>query len=672
VGDNRQIPFPDRTPAVHVSPLLTELLLLVAIAAAGVALFERLRLPAIAGFLVMGALVGPGGLGWVSDPDRVRELAELGVVFLLFEIGLELPMDRLRRVWRSALLAGGLQVAVTLSGVALASLALGLALPSALVVGALVAMSSTALVLRLLGERGEVDAPQGQIALGILLVQDLCIVPFLLAVPVLAGGEGRGFAAAGLAFVRAAVALALFAFLMRVLVPRLLDRAAALRSRDLFTLLSILVVLGSAVAAEALGLPLAVGAFIAGLVTSASPWSHQLFAEILPLRGVLLGIFFTAVGMLLDPAVAWQSAPQVLGWVAGVVLFKALVVVLVVALVLREGARIGVLSGLILAQTGEFSFVLAAEAEQAGLLGAAARDVFVAGSVATLLATPFLTRAAPRIAALVARGAELPRRAGVEAVRGEALEGHAVLVGFGVSGRTLARVLRALHVPYVVLDANARSVADARRRGEPAVYGDATRPALLARVGTPRARLVAVATSDPIATREIVARARELAPQARVLARTRYLTEVDELSRLGANVVVVEEVEATLDMLREVLRLLGVPEGAALRFTDVLREEGYEPMRAPPSMVLDPWLAELLEQVSTEWVEVPDALRGEPSLADLALRKRTGASVLVVERDGTTIPNPEPGFGLRAGDRLLVVGSADACRRLREVLAERA
>jgi CPA2 family monovalent cation:H+ antiporter-2 len=655
---------------VHVSPLLSELLLLVAIAAAGIALFERLRLPAIAGFLVMGALVGPGGLGWVSDPARVRELADLGVVFLLFEIGLELPMDRLRRMWRTALLAGGLQVAVTLAGVALASLALGLPPASALVVGALVAMSSTALVLRLLGERGEVDAPQGQIALGILLVQDLCIVPFLLAVPVLAGDEGQGLAEVGMAFARALGAVALFTFLTRSLVPRLLDRAAALRSRDLFTLLSILVVLGSAVAAEGLGLPLAVGAFIAGLVTSASPWAHQLFAEILPLRGVLLGIFFTAVGMLLDPAVAWQSAPQVLGWVAGVVLFKALVVALVVGVVLREGARIGVLSGLILAQTGEFSFVLAAEAEQAGLLGAAARDVFVAGSVATLLATPFLARVGPRLAALVARGAELGRGDGPGSAHAESLSDHAVLVGFGVSGRTLARVLRALRMPYVVLDANARSVAAARERGEPAVYGDATRPALLTKVGTQRARLVAVATSDPIATREIVARVRELTPRARVLARTRYLTEVDELSRLGANVVVVEEVEATLDLLREVLRLLGMPDGAVARFTDMLREEGYEPMRAPPSMVLDPWLVELLEQVSTEWVELPASLPGQPSLADLALRKRSGASVIVVEREGASIPNPEPDFPLRAGDRLLVVGSADALGRLREVFAE--
>ncbi|HVH06204.1 MAG TPA: cation:proton antiporter, partial [Myxococcota bacterium] len=264
------------------SSFLGELLLVIALAALGVALFERLRLPAVAGFLAIGAIVGPGGLGLVADPERVRAIAELGVVFLLFEIGLELPIDRVQRLWRVSFAAGGLQVAVTLALVAGAAVWLGTPWRSALVIGALVAMSSTALVLGLLSERGEIDAPHGQLALGILLFQDLCIVPFLLAVPILAAGEAASAGRIAFEIGRAAGALLLLAVVARFAVPRLLERAARVPSRDLFPLLALLLVVGSAVLAEQIGLTLAVGAFIGGMVASASPYAHQLFAEVLP------------------------------------------------------------------------------------------------------------------------------------------------------------------------------------------------------------------------------------------------------------------------------------------------------------------------------------------------------------------------------------------------------
>jgi CPA2 family monovalent cation:H+ antiporter-2 len=275
---------------------LEELLLILAVATVGGAVFERLRLPPIAGFLVVGALFGPGGLGWIDDPARVKAVAELGVVFLLFEIGLELPLGRLRRMWRPALIAGGLQVAITLLVVAAIAVALGAPPRAAAVLGALVAMSSTALVIGLLSQRGEIDAPHGQLAIGILLFQDLCVVPFLLAVPILApGADARAFELV-LALLRSLAALALFAAVARFVLPRLLDRIARMRSREIFTMVAFLAVMGSAVVAEKIGLTLAVGAFIGGLVLSLSPYAHQLYAEVVPLRGVLLGTFFTAVG----------------------------------------------------------------------------------------------------------------------------------------------------------------------------------------------------------------------------------------------------------------------------------------------------------------------------------------------------------------------------------------
>ncbi len=652
---------------MHSPQFLTELVLLIAMAAAGVARFERLRLPANAGFLVTGALLGPGGFGLVSDPEAVRALAEFGVVFLLFEIGLEIPIDRLRRSWRLTLGAGGLQVAATLVAAAGGAWLLGLDPRTALVVGALVAMSSTALVIRLLAERGEIDAPHGQLSVGILLFQDLCIVPFLLAVPLLAGGGEVTGLTIVLAVGRAVLALAVFFAVARFVLPTVLDQIARLRSRDLFSLVAVLVVVGGAVAAERVGLTLAVGAFLAGLVASSSPYGDQLFAEVLPLRGVLLGIFFTAVGMLLDVGAALDTAPGVLLFVAAAVPLKALVVLAVLGLALRQGVRLSVLAALALAQTGEFSFVLAGVAEGAGLLDASLHQTFIAGSILSLLATPFLVRAGPWVAIWMARGAPLR----VEESEADGVTDHVVVIGFGLVGRSIARVLRSIGAPIVVVEANAQTVRDARGRGEAVVYGDATRPGLLERVHLDRARAVVVAITDPIATRQVVALARSMNPEATILARARYVLEVDVLTAAGANVVVAEEVEGALDLVSHTLRVFGIPGGAIERFVGELRDEGYELLRAPAALALDPWLLELLEQVSTEWVEVPEAFGGEPTLVDLAFRKRTGASVLAVDRGGVTTPNPPPSTALRPGDRLLVFGGTDAISRARELLGAR-
>jgi CPA2 family monovalent cation:H+ antiporter-2 len=646
---------------------LIELLVLLAVATAGVAIFERLRLPAIAGFLVMGALVGPGGFGLIGQPERVRALAELGVVFLLFEIGLELPLERLRKLWRLALFGGGLQVIATLTCVAAIGTAMGLDLPAALVMGGIVAMSSTALVMRILSQRGEIDAPQGQLAVGILLFQDLCVVPFLLGVSILAAGSTGGATDIAIDLGRSLAGLTAFFLVARFAFPYLLDRAARLRSREIFTMVALLAVVGSAVFAEQIGLTLAVGAFAGGLVLSASPYAHQLFAEVVPLRGLLLGVFFTAVGMLFDPAVALENLAGVAAYFVCVVVLKASFIAAIVAIALRQGVRLGVLTGLALAQTGEFSFVLAAAASDADLLDAGLRQVFVAGSIATLVATPFLVGVAPRVAQFLDRRAErAPRRADEDAA--ETFRNHVILVGFGLAGQNLARVLKARGIAYVALDSNAGSVAASRSRGEPVLYGDAMRHSILQRLGIADARLIAVAISDPIGTREVVTLARSLAPEIPIYARTRYVLEVDELERAGATMVVAEEFESTLALTGSTLRHFGVSEESIARFTTELRDEGYEFMRAPET-ILDPWLTDLLDEVATHWVDVPSSFEGSRSLSDLDVRAHTGANVVAVERAGSMTPSPDPSFEVQRGDRLLTLGSPEAIERLRELVS---
>ena len=656
---------------MEVSHGLIEAVVLLALASAGLAATERLRLPSVVGFLVVGAIAGPGALGLVSDPDAVRELAELGVVFLLFEIGLELPLERVRTLWRPALIGGGFQVAFTLALVSSTTAALGLPLPAALVVGAGVSMSSTAIVLRLLTDEGQIDAPSGQLSVAVLLMQDLAIVPFLLLVPLLAGDVAGG-AGIALAIAKMILALVFVGFSVWFLVPRLLDRVAQNRGGELFSLFALLIVLGSALTAEALGLTLAVGAFLAGVAASGSPYAHQLFSEVVPLRGVLLGIFFTAVGMFFSPAQVADAPFTLLFDVIAIMLGKMLIVLFAGVVLLRRSLRVSLEAGLSLAQMGEFAFVLLGVASQAGVIEPILQARVVAASIVTLVMSPFLIRYAPSIASAVAErlghpGANFTDESPLpEADAGE----RVVVIGYGPAGQTLIRLLRSLDVPFIAVDTNPSAALEARGTGEPVIYGDATRPQVLRHLEVWDARLVAVAISDPLATRRIVSRIRAMAPDTPVLARTRYVREVDRLSMAGADVVVAEEFEGSIELIARALENFEVPTGAIARFTEALREEGYGAIRAPAALPIDPWLIELLEHTDTEWVEVPFHVTDRPTLGSLDLRARTGGNVLVLERGESSHPNPTPDFALEPGDRLLVLGDSEALLRVRALFDE--
>lgn len=641
--------------------LLLQLVLLLALTAAGLAIFERLRLPAIAGFLVAGAVAGPGGFGIIDEPGNVRALAELGVVFLLFEIGLELPIERVRRLWRTALLAGGAQMLLT-GGLAMGvAVALGVETTQAFVLGGCVAMSSTALVMKIFGDRGQFHAPQGQLALSILVFQDLCIVPLLLTLPLLVQHEG-GVDSIVFAVARMLAALVVVFFCVRFVVPRVLMRAAHHRSSDLFSLLAILVVIGSAFFAEQLGLTLAVGAFLAGLAAGDSPYSSQVFSEVVPLRGVLLGIFFTAVGMLFDPAVLSQHTAGLLGYLALATLLKALVILVVTVWLLRQGLRVGILTGLALAQTGEFSFVFVQDALRAGILSPTLNQIVIAGSILSLIATPFLIRVSPRLVDAIER-----RRGLRPAEVRDETEPHVLVVGFGPGGQTLVRLLRSLDISCRIVDTNPASVEAAKRDGMDIVFGDATRPAVLERMGIREARLLAVAISDPYATQRIVSRARTLAPDTPILARTRFIDEVDNLVDCGATEVVPEEFEGSLELTARALALFGFPAQAIGDLTDSLRAKGYPALRASASRPIDPSVLASLQTISTRWIEMPQDYASEFPLARIANEGPGVATVLAIRRGPTMRTNPDPSYRIRRGDRLLLSGddaSIDAVQRL--------
>jgi CPA2 family monovalent cation:H+ antiporter-2 len=546
--------------------VLRDLVVIFGAALVVVLLLSRLRLPAIAGFLVAGALVGPSGLGWIRDPHEVETLAEIGVVLLLFTIGLELSPGELRRLGRVLVIGGGLQVGLSIAAVAFVVALAGEALPRALLLGFLVALSSTAIVLKGLVERGEIDAPHGRLALGILIFQDLCVVPMILLVPALGGSGGAG--AIVRALVVAGVVVAVTLALARRVVPRALSLVAATRGRDLFILAVVLVAAGIAWLTSLAGLSLALGAFLAGVVLAGSEYAHQALADTLSLRDIFTSLFFVSMGMLLDPRVLLRDGALVVGLVLAVLAGKALVAT-VAGLVLGFPLRVALLAGLVLAQVGEFSFVLATLGASAGLLDARAQALVFAVAVLTMLVTPFALRFGPDLAALAARVSPhgRGRLAPGETARTESLSDHVVVLGFGVGGELLADVMREAGVPVVAIDLNAERVRAARARGLPVSYGDVTSPEILERAGVAHARQVVVLLNDPDATLRAVRAARTASPRAEILVRARYVADVPHLLAAGADEAVAQELEASFAIIERASRELRTagPSRAELR-----------------------------------------------------------------------------------------------------------
>jgi CPA2 family monovalent cation:H+ antiporter-2 len=483
-------------------------------------------------------------------------LAEVGVVLLLFGIGLELSLERVRRLWRAVVIGGAIQVGTTVLCVIAVAVAFGVATREAIFLGFVIAVSSTAIVLRGLSARGELDAPHGRLAVGILIFQDLCVVPMMLALPFLAGSGGS--TGEGLIALGAAVAVLGGAVLAtRVIAPPLLSAASKTRQRDVFVLAVAVICLGIAWAVSYSGVSVALGAFIAGLVVSGSEFRHQALSDVIPLREVLASVFFVSVGMLLDPRQASAQVGQILAILAAILLGKFLLVFLTAA-VMRLPLRVCVLTAVALCQVGEFSFVLLKGGMATDLIADPVLGNLLAAVILSMLVTPFVIRMGPRLAAGVGRITPLTKLLQVRSL-GESpprreLDGHVIIAGYGFAGRQLARSLRACDVPYVVVDLNVENVRLAIRDGVRAFFGDVTSPEVLNQLHIARARELAVTINDPDAAWRSVSLARSLSPEIRIIARAAYLEDKSRLLEAGANEVVAAEVEAAVEITYLILK----------------------------------------------------------------------------------------------------------------------
>ena len=645
--------------------LLGDLLLLVGLAVPIVALAHRIGAPPLTGLIAAGVVVGPGGFGLIDGAEEIEALSELGVALLLFAIGLELSLSHVRQWARAVLLGGGLQVGGTLGAVAAAAFALGLPFGQAVFYGALVAMSSTAIVTRAYADRGELDTRHGRSVISILLFQDLCILPLMLLLPLLAQADGAqalaaaGELARGLAIMVALVAGGQFA------VRWTLDRVVLFRDRDLFTLCVGFFGLAAALITSAAGFSIAIGAFIAGLIISESEYGLQALSDVLPFRALFSGIFFTSVGMLLDVSAILAQPGLLLALTAALVAVKA---ALVAGAVRAQGGlwTTALISGLGLAQVGEFSFLLAAAGLPLGLFRPGDYQLFLSAAVLSMAATPALIQYARPVARrLAARsGLAAGRRSPSEAGRG-GRAGHTVIVGYGLAGRYLARVLQAARISCIVVEQNAELVARARGDGVAVVFGDGTQHAVLDHVGLDKARVVVFAISSAADERRGVVLAREINPAVRIVVRTRYVLAIDALRKLGADDIVVEEFEASIELFARALDSYAIPINRIRREVESVRTEHYGLLRgkAAPDLRLDA-LRHLGVHDALELVEVED---GAPAIGgsatSLELRRRTGAVQVAVVRDGQPIYRRAPDFRYRAGDTVVLVGDPDCLSR---------
>lgn len=650
--------------------LLGQVLVLLALSVVAVMVLRRIHLPPILGYLLVGVVAGPHILGWLPDADTLHLLAEVGVVFLLFTIGMEFSVPQFMAMRGVVLGLGGLQVALSaLGGWAVAS-AVGVPWQGAVVAGGALAMSSTAIVTKQLNEQLEMHARHGRLALGMLLFQDLAVVPFLVAIPILAVPDQAILSPLLTALAKGAAAFAALMLVGQKVLRPLFHVVAASHSLELFTLAVLLVALAAAWVTGALGLSLELGAFLAGMMLNETEYRHQIEAEIRPFRDVLLGLFFIYVGLQLDIGVLPQIWPQVSILLGAVVLGKGLLVVAITRLAGHDNG-VALRTGMVLAQGGEFGFAVLALAIGYGLLTVQESQALIAAVVFSMALAPLLIRYNGAIAKRVClrsyrRGLAQQAHALEEAARG--LRGHVVLCGFGRIGQNLARFLTEEGFPYVAMDLDPMLVKEAWEAGEQVYYGDATHAQILRSAGLERARVLCVCFDDAHAAERVIRIARAHAARLPIIVRTRDDMDMERLETAGATEVVPETLEASMMLASHLLRRLDVPREEILHLVERSRAAHYEDLRGwfhgerPETLEAadDPHHLHTVVLQQGSWA-VGRHLGGL-GLAELGVR------VVAVRRGAIRGEDPSPELMLRIGDAVVLMGPAEPLAHVEALL----
>ena len=650
-------------------PLLKDIVIIFGLSTGVLFLFSRLRVPTILGFLITGIVAGPHSFGLVRAVHEVELLAEIGVVMLLFTIGIEFSLKNLLQIKRAALLGGFLQVSLTTLVSFLINRVLGTPVGISVFIGFFISLSSTAIVLKLLQERAEVYSPHGRIVIGILIFQDIVVVPMMLLTPFLAGTSEKLGISLFVLLLKGLIIVLLVIISARWVVPWVLYQITRTRSRELFLLSIVVMCLGVAWLTSSMGISLALGAFLAGLIISESEYSQEALSNILPFRDIFTSFFFISIGMLLNIEVLFQR-PFVIILVALGILILKLITASVSTIMIGFPLRTAILVGLSLCQIGEFSFILSKTGLDFGLLDESLYQVFLSVTIITMGATPFLIVVSPQIAASILkfplpgwlRTGLFPLEELSPKYRKEELKDHLIVVGFGINGRNLTRAAKVAGIPYVIIEVNPDTVREEHAKGEPISYGDATQEAVLKLAGITDARVMVIAISDPAATRRITSLARKLDQKIYIIARTRFVQEMRPLYELGADEVIPEEFETSVEIFTRVLTKYMIPRGEIEKFITELRSDGYEMFRSLSKSRAS--ISELdfhLSDMEICILQVDDnSSLIDKSLAQIGFRKIFDVTVLGIRRDSQLLTNPGGDEKITENDIVILIGKPES------------
>lgn len=625
-------------------------------------ILTKVKIPSLVGFLFAGILIGPSLLGIVVNTHDIEVIAEIGVVLLLFSIGIEFSIKKLLKVKKIVFGGGLLQIFITTLAISLLSYYFFKSIKIAIFLGFLVSLSSTAVILKILADKGDIDTPHGKTMIGILIFQDLFVVIIMLLIPLLAGENITAKELFSKLFKAGFIILFVLAG-SRFIFPYFLHQIVKTRSRELFIITIIVICLGIAIITSYAGLSLALGAFLAGLIISESDYAHQALSDVLPFKESFMGLFFVSVGMLMNVNFIIENILLVLSCLIIVILIKIFALFLV-SYFLKLSLRVSVISSLSLAQVGEFSFVLAFAGKNGNLISDNLYQLILSVTVITMIVSPFMINLAYKIAEQHMKLGFLKNifksRKDFEEVRAIKKSDHVIIIGFGLNGRNLAKILKESSVPYVILELNSVTVSEFKRKGEPIYYGDGTSIDLLHHLGLNQARVVVIAISDAAATRRIVSIIRKENKSIYIIVRTRYLVEVEDLKKLGANEVIPEEFETSIEISSRVLKYYHFPTNIILDISEKLREESYKILRKPTvskHSLYDHRFA--LKELEIESYLVTDKCNLiNKSIKELEIRKKTNVTIIAIKRGENLIINPQPDFTFLENDIIIFVGKS--------------
>ncbi|RMH36615.1 MAG: potassium transporter [Nitrospirae bacterium] len=654
--------------------LFNLILLVLALSVGFVAAFLRLGLSPILAYLLVGVVAGPSGFGWLRDDPATRFLAELGVIFLLFEIGLEFSLSALLAAKRLVLGLGLMQVLISGSIFGGAAWAMaGLEIGPAIIVGGALAMSSTAIVLKQLREQLEVAAPHGRIAVAVLLLQDLATIPLLVLVSTMGGKQANGWGELPMALGTALVLFVLFAVLGRKWLRPVLHYVAETRSLELFMLTALLLALAAAWISQHVGFPPALGAFMAGMLIGETEFRHQIETDISPFKDLLLGLFFITIGMQVDLVTVGASLFVIIPLLALYLVTKGLIVTLL-AQGFGQSFSAALRAGIVLSQAGEFGLLLVTMTMSHRILTESVGQLLLAGMLLSMVLAPFIVRVNRQIAEFIivrgrTRWAPDEREEEVAAVA-SGLEHHVVICGYGRIGQRLWEMLEWEKIPAIALDLDPERVRQARALGRRVVLGHATRPGVLHAAAIDRARALVITMADARLARQIITQVRLGHPKLPILARCAQERDWASLKQAGATEVFLEGLETSLAFVSQCLVMVGVPHSRVERYMSKLRAERYRPFRVllPDSDRLEQEESETEEELSVVILEEKHFAVGK-RLADLRL-ETTGASLTHVRRGGVNVPSTMMDTRLRPGDVLILEGSPESILRAKALLYE--